>query len=171
MALQNKLWAAGLAFFLGVSWAWSGNNDLTKTEAVPAGERVANYLQACLTTFGTILESEKSGDLLGGAQTYRVVVVYDPGQKVLDITLIGNKQDPKAAQTMLEAVRDVILKLDPRIRKNFGVTLGEGDLSMDYIYAKSGRILLKYRDGGFMPGPGQDPLPVSTPTPIPGLNP
>lgn len=139
-------WAAGV-LFLAAGWAAAGNSGLASLQRVPAGERVANYLQAYLTTIGTIVESENSGGILEGARTYRVVAAYDPDQEAMEITLIGMQRDPATLREMLGVVRKIILKLNPKLRKNFGVTLGEGDFRMTYLYAKSGQVLMRYPEG------------------------
>lgn len=133
---------------------------------VPFGERVANFLQAHMTTIGTVVEAKNVGGLLEEGQTYRVVVTWDPEQKCLDVSLIGTKQDPQTVQNMLETLRKIILGLNPKLKRNFGVTLQDHDLSMDYLYAKSGKVLLRYKDGNFITGPFSSATQVSQPTPI-----
>ena len=146
---------------LGVGLAWAANEGLAVPQQVPAGERVANYLQAYWAKIGALVEAKTGGDILAGNQTYKVLVVYDPDGKVLDISLIGMSRDRKIAQQMLEVAKQIILKLNPKIEKRFGVTLQDGDLSMEYLYAKSGEVVLRYQDGNFVEGP------VYTPTPQP----
>jgi hypothetical protein len=160
--LKKTIYGTALGLLsLGISLAWAGNEGLALPQQVPAGERVANYLQAYWAKIGALVEAKTGGDILGGFQTYKVVVDYDPEKKVLEVSLVGMSRDKKIAQQMLEAVKQIILKLNPKIEKRFGVTLQEGDLSMEYLYAKSGETLLRYQDGHFVEGP------VYTPTPEP----
>lgn len=158
--------AVFLVAFLGaVGLGQAENGGLAKLQAVPVGERVANYLQAYLTTVYTVVEAKSSGGILDGHQTYRAVVVYDLEPNVLDITLIGMQQDTQTVQDMMDAVRKIVLKLNPKLQKDFKVTLQDEDLSMDYLYAKSGQILARYQAGKFfsVPPPGSKPNPSSTP--------
>lgn len=94
---------------------------------------------------------------------------YDLDQKNLDVTLIGSQQDLKVIENTMDVMRKIALKLNPKLQKNFGVTLLDGDFSMDYLYAKTGQILDRYRDGKYLgPAPGQA---ESTPTPDLSSNP
>ncbi len=167
MVLRKTVGTAVALFLLGTAWVWAGNGDLAKTREIPAGESVAYYLQACLTTFGTILEAKNSGGLFDGGQTCRVVAVYNPDRQGIDVTVIGTQGDPKTSQTVLENFLKVILKLNPNLKKNFGVTLQESDLSMDYLYAKNGQVLMRYREGQFLQGPPPGSEPTDTPMPVP----
>ncbi len=149
MRLNKILWmVAGIT--LVTVLAHAENEGLAASQSVPAGERVANYLQAYLLKVGTIVEAKSSGGLFDGTHTYRVIVSYDPEKKDLDISVIGTSQDPEIEQNMLGTVRDIVLKLNPKLRKYFGVTLQDTDLAMDYLYAKSGTVLMRFRDGKYV---------------------
>lgn len=150
---------------------WAENNSLAKTRPVPAGERVAGYLQGYLTKIYTVVETKASGGLFDGSQTYRVVVAYDPGAKELDITLIGSQQDAKTIERMMDVMRKIVLKLNPRLQKDYGVTLQDGDLSMDYLYAKTGQVLERYRDGKYLGNLPADQDEPQEPTPSTSSNP
>ena len=146
---MKKTWLVlGWAFLAGMA---SGQNaDLSKARPVPAGERVAAYLQTYFEKIGTVVEAKSSRDLFGGSKTYRVLVVYDPDQQGLEVTVMGGDDDPAVGQSMLDTARDIILKLNPKLQKYFEVTLQASDLSMDYLCAKNGKVLVQYRDGKFL---------------------
>jgi len=163
MRLNKILWMA-MWIALSTGLAWAENEGLASLQSVPAGERVANYLQAYLMKVGTIVEAKSSGGLFEGPHTYRVVVSYDPDKKDLDVSVIGIAQDPEVEQNMLGAVRDIVLKLNPKLQKYFGVTLEDTDLSMDYLYAKSGTVLMRFRDGKYMKMGSENPVPLPQPT-------
>jgi hypothetical protein len=168
MGLKKLL--AGFSALFVVGLAWAGNDSLAVTQTVPAGERVANYLQNYLGMIYTVVEAKNSGGLFEGPQTYRVVVSYDPDQKNLDVTLIGSQQDPQVIQRTMDVMRKITLKLNPKLQKDFGVTLQDGDLSMDYLYAKTGQVLDRYRDGKYL-GPIAPDKNMYTPTPDTFSNP
>lgn len=163
MSFKKTAGAVLLAALLGAGAVRAGNDGLVATQPVPAGERVASYLQAYLTKICAVLETRNSG-LIEGFQTYQVVVTYDPDLKDLDLTMVGTQQDLKVIEHMMDVIRGIVLKLNPKLQKNFGVTLRDGDLSMDYLFAKTGQIMDRYRDGKYLgPSRNQD---ESTPTPI-----
>lgn len=162
MRLNKILWMAA-AITLITGSAWAENEGLASLQTVPAGERVANYLQAYFMKVGTIVEAKSSGGLFEGAQTYRVIVTYDQDKKDLDVTVIGMAQDPEIDQNMLGTAKDIILKLNLKLKKYFGVTLQDADLSMDYLLAKSGTVLMRFRDGKYLKTIMENP--VSTPQP------
>lgn len=162
--------AAGLAF-LAATCCQAGNNGLAEVRPVPVGERVAAYLQGYLTKIFTVLETKNSGGFFDGTQTYRAVVAYDPDAKNLDITLVGTQQDTKVIDHMMGVMRQIILKLNPKLQKDYGVTLQDGDLSMDYLYAKTGQVLERYRDGDYLGPLSSVQDAPSTPTPSDFSNP
>jgi len=170
MGLKKQLGGV-LAALLAAGVVWAGNDGLAVTQTVPAGERVANYLQNYLGTIYTVVEAKSSGGLFDGPQTYRVVVGYDPDQKNLDVTLVGAQQDPKVIEHMMDVMRGIALRLNPKLQKNFGVTLRDGDLSMDYLYAKTGHVMERYREGKYLGPAPMEKDEVSTPTPDLSSNP
>jgi len=145
---MKKLWLA-LVLVLTQTPVFSQNAGLAKTGSVPAGERVAHYLQIYFEKIGTVVETKSSGGLFGGSKTYRVLVLYDPDRQGLEVTVIGGEDSRAVGQSMLDAARGIILKLNPRLQKYFEVTLQETDLSMDYLCAKNGQVLVRYRDGKY----------------------
>jgi len=160
MSLKKLQWiAVGITLSMGLARA--ENEGMASLQSVPAGERVANYLQAYFMKVGTVVEAKSSGGLFEGAQTYRVIVSYDPDKKDLDVAVIGMAQDPEVEQNMLGTVREILLKLNPKLQKYFGVTLQDTDLSMDYLYAKSGTVLTRFREGKYMK------VALGKPTPAP----
>jgi hypothetical protein len=141
-----------LGLFL-VGRAYAGNDALAQPQTVIAGERVANYLQAMMISVSAILEAKKQGDLISNSEIYRVAVTYDPQEKVIELSVVGIQSDPKVAQEKLELTKKLALSFNPKIQRNFGVTLGENDFTMDYLDAKTSHIVLKYRDGQYLAQP------------------
>ncbi len=131
----------------------AGNEALGEPQTITAGERVANYLQSMMISVSAVLESKKPGDIMGNPEVYRVGVTYDPQEKVIELSVVGIQADPKIAQDKLELTRKLVLSFNPKIQRNFGVTLGENDFVMDYLNAKTNHITLKYRDGKFLAQP------------------
>lgn len=165
MAIQKYAGVTVILLFFGIVRSWAANDGLAKLQTVPAGERAANYLQSYLTTIGTVVEAKNAGGILGGTQTYRVVVIYNPDEQGLEVTLIGSVQDPEIIQNMMGTLEKIILGSSSKLKKYFDVTLGDADLSMDYLYAKTGRVLARYRDGKYSTGSVTDKSPAVRPTP------
>ena len=138
---------------LTVGFADGGNDALAQPQTVTAGERVAQYLQSLMISAGAILEARKPGDLLNSPEVYRVGVVYEPVEKVIDLSVVGSQGDPQSARRMLELTRGLVLSFNKKLEKNFGVTLRDDDIIMDYLDAKTSRIILKFRDGHFLDPP------------------
>lgn len=132
---------------------YAGNDALAQTQSVPTGERVANYLQSMMISVCAILEAKKPGDMINSAEIYRVGVTYDPEEKVIELSVVGIHTDPKNAQEKLELTKKLVMSFNKKIQRNFGVTLGESDIVMDYLDARSSHIILKYRDGQFVAQP------------------
>jgi hypothetical protein len=145
-----KMILALLSGLFLVGRAYGGNDALAQPQTVTAGERVANYLQSMMNSVSAVLEVQNSGDILNGREIYRVGVTYDPMDKVIELSVVGLQTDPKMAQEKLELTRNLVMSFNKKIQRNFGVTLGENDFVMDYLYAKTNQIVLKYRDGQFL---------------------
>ena len=160
---SNRILTLAVCSALWAGVAQAQNEDMAKLQTVPAGERVANYLQVYLTKLGTIVEAKSSGGILEGAQTYRVTVGYDPDKEGLDVAVIGMAHDPEATQKMLGVIEDIILKANPRLQKYFGVSLQEKDLAIDYLYAKTGEVEMRLRDGKYIKGPAAKTSPTPEP--------
>jgi hypothetical protein len=159
-----------VAFLGGASRVFAGNDQLSQSQTITTGERVAYYLQSQMIIASGIQETKDSGDLLNPGDVLRVAVTYEPARKVIELSAVGNRKDVEKAQERLEALQKVILKLNKKIQGNFGVTLALEDLSMDYLDAKTGKIILKFRDGKFLvPGSAPQRSDETTPgtTPIP----
>jgi hypothetical protein len=130
--------------------ACSANEALAQAQTVPVGERIANYLQSMMISVSAILEAKKQGDIISNPEIYRVGVTYDPTDKVIELSVVGLQTDPKMVQEKLELTRNLVMSFNKKIERNYGVTLGERDFVMDYLYAKTNQIILKYRDGQFL---------------------
>jgi hypothetical protein len=152
MIYRKRVWALVLGLLLAGK-VYAGNDALSQPQTVTAGERVANYLQSVMNSVSAVLEAQNQGDILNGREIYRVGVTYDPLDKVIELSVVGAQTDPKAAQGKLELTRKLVMSFNKKIQRNFGVTLGEDDFAMDYLYAKTNQIVLKYRDGKFLAQP------------------
>ena len=73
----------------------AGNDALAQLQSVPTGERVANYLQSMMISVCAILEAKKPGDMLNRAEMYRVAVTYDPQEKVIELSVVGDPYRPQ----------------------------------------------------------------------------
>lgn len=165
------IWKATIAFLLVFALghrALAGNNALSQPQTITTGERVAAYLQSLMIPISAILEAKRPGDLLNPRGIYRVGVTFDPQEKVLDVSVVGNRDDLDSARKELEMTRDLLLSFNKKITRNFGIALGENDLAMDYLDVKMGKIILRYHDGKFeTPSEAsalKTPEPQSTPT-------
>ena len=146
---MNKAVLAFLFAFLALGSAQAGNDALAQPQTVLAGERVAQYLQAMMISVSAILETKKPGDLISGPEVYRVAVTYDPQDKLIELSVVGAQNDPKIARDKLEMTLKLALSFNKKIQRNFGVTLSENDLSMDFLDAKTSQIIVRYRGGQF----------------------
>lgn len=158
----RKIVGALLILAAALEPARAGNDLLSQPQTVTTGERVANYLQSLMISAGAILEAKNPGDLLNAPEFYRVGVTYNPEEKVLEIAVVSNQDDPKTAKQKLEMTQKVILSFNKRLQGIYGVTLAENDLWMDYLDAKSGKILLKYRDGKYSEPPSSEATPTAS---------
>jgi hypothetical protein len=163
---KNWVWALGFILFLA-GRAEAGNGALAQLQAVPAGERVANYLQSLMSLTSQILAARNQGgiDLFNERDAYRVSITYNPDLMVVEASIVGTHDDPKATRDSIELTKGLILGFNKRLQKNFGVTLTEEDLSVDYLNAKTGKILLRYHGGKYL---SSSPTPGATPSSLPG---
>jgi hypothetical protein len=148
MTLKQMGWVLVLLFVVGTR-VYAGDDALSQPQTVTAGERVAAYLQSLMISTGAIIESKNQGDLINRPEVYRIAVTYDLQDKVLDVSVVGTEGDIEAAKKKLKIAQEMIMNFNKKIQRNFGITLTKDDLVMDYLDAKAGKIILKYRNGNF----------------------
>jgi hypothetical protein len=130
--------------------AQAGNPALSQTSAVPAGERVANYLQALMTSAGEMVTAKSAGDIFSPKDTFHLSFNYDPEAQVIDVYLTGKLEKAEDIKPIFDLTQKLILRLSDKIQKYYGVTLKAEALSMDYLNLNSGKVILKLVNGQYM---------------------
>ncbi len=166
LEMNRSFFIIGLMFLLVTSPIWAGNASLSQTQAVPAGERVANYLQAVVQSEGDIINFRNKGDVFSGHAPHRFSFNYDPDQQVIDGYVIGDLDDVSDIEKMLDLTRKIVLSLNKKIQKYYGVKLEDNDLVLDYFNVKIGQEVVKYTNGQYIDN-GKNLVP--TPTPVGSL--
>jgi hypothetical protein len=155
----NCVYFLAVSAWLGVYPAWAGNDALAQTQAVPAGERVAGYLQTMLTAVGQLMAFKHSGGI--SAEKYQPTVLYDQKNKAIQVSLVGTYTDLKLVKALVDFTREEVLNFNKNLQGDFGVTLADGDLEIDYLNVSSNKTLLSYKDGQysrkFAPEPSPEP--------------
>ncbi len=158
-----------LSFFilclLSGSVLYAGNVALSEKSMVPVGERIANYLQAVMVPAGAAVDAKNPGDVFNPRDPYRLSFNYDPEGQVIDVYLTGGSDNIDEIKNRFVLTQELILKLNRKIEKYYGVTLKAEDLSMDYLNVKTGKIMLKWVDGQYIDKSQPSPVPQVTPTP------
>lgn len=147
--MNRSFFILGMLVLLNRS-VWAGNVALSQTQAVPAGERIANYLQAVVQSEGDIINFKDKGDVFSGHLPHRFAFNYDPDQQVIDGYVIGDLDQVKDIERMLDLTRKLVLSLNKKIQKYYGVTLKDDDLTLDYFNVKLGQEVVKYANGQYI---------------------
>src|SRR5271154_4145305 len=142
-------WIFILFFLLFTGFAHAGNDSLAQTQAVPTGERVANYLQTMLTTVGQLLSIKHPPGLFDNGDIFRTTVLYDSENKLIEVSLIGTKNNLDIIKALLEFTKNEIMSFNKKLHENFGTTLAETDLEMSYLNVLSNKTLLRYKNGQY----------------------
>ena len=137
-----------LMFLTGVLYA--GNDALSQTSAVPTGERIANYLQGVMTSVGEMVNAKNPGDIFSPKEPFYLSFDYDPEHQVIDVYITGKLENPQDIQPVIELTQKLVLRLNPKLQKYYGVTLKSEDLSMDYLNVNNGKVLVKWVNGQFV---------------------
>ena len=153
-------------FIWGSGFAYAGDTALSQAAAVPAGERVANYLQAIMFSAGEVVTARSSGDIFSPIEPFRVAFNYDPEAQVIDVYITGRLEKAEEIKPVMELTQKLIFRLNDKIQKFYGVTLKPEDLSIDYLNVNSGKVVVKLVDGKYTDKTTQEM--VSTPTVSPG---
>jgi len=154
-ALFLSLWLLGSA-------AQAGEAALSETTAVPKGERIANYLQSVITSAGQLVNAKNPGDIFSPKTPQSFSINYDPAEQVIDVDVLGDLDNFQTAQKMLDLTQQLVLSLNKKIEKYYGVTLTGKDLAMVYINAKAGALIAKYSNGKYEDELQGKALPVPT---------
>lgn len=164
MILKKTLLTFLPALCLTLGSVHAGNDALAVVQPVPAGERAANYLQILLTSASQIIATQNSGGLFSDHEPYRVAVTYNPESKVIEASVVGTKDQLDDAKAVLDIVEKLILSFNKRLQRNFGVTLSETDLYMDYLNARTSKSIVKYKDGKYLMAGTSTPGTQETPS-------
>ena len=152
-----------ILFFLSSSVLYAGNVALSEKTSVPVGERIANYLQAVIFSASQIVGDRSGGDMFSGHEDQRFSFNYDPEQQVIDVYVVGNLESVSDIEKRLDFTQKLILGLNQKIKKYYGVELGVNDLEIDYFNRKYGQEVVKYKDGKYIDKSKQMTL---EPTPV-----
>lgn len=61
--------------------------------------------------------------------------------------MIGNQDDSKYVQALLEKIQRTLLSMGKKINHDYGIELKENDLSLAYLNTKTGKIVLRLKEG------------------------
>jgi hypothetical protein len=160
-----------LALLFLSSSAYAGNAKLAERSSVPTGERIANYLQAVVSSASELVNAQNQGDLFGGHTPDRFSFNYDPDNQVVDVDVVGGLETYADARKMLELTQKLVFSLNRKIEKYYGVTLTTDDLTMVYFNAKTGSSVAKYEKGQYIDKLKEQPYLTPTPMNLDSRNP
>jgi len=141
---------------------YAGDAALARASTVPAGERIANYLQAVMSSAGEVITARSPGDMFSPKDPFYLAFNYDPEAQEIDVYITGKLEKSEEIKPIFELTQQLILRLNGKIQKFYGVTLKAEDFSMDYLNLNSGKVVMKLVDGHYIDKTG--PETESTPT-------
>ncbi len=153
---MKKIIFAALIWLSLVS-AQAGNDLLAQASATPLGERISLYLQNMMLVKSAIWAQYHPAEM-DYREDLRLAVTYEPGEKLIGVSVIGIQEDPVYAQAWLGKIQKTLLSFGKKIKEDYGVDLTEGDFSLAYLNVRTGKIVLRMKEG-------QSVLPEPTPTP------
>ncbi|HXL73748.1 MAG TPA: hypothetical protein VN963_09000 [bacterium] len=140
----------------------AGNAALSQSSTVPAGERIANYLQAVMSSAGEVVTARSPGDIFSPKDPFQLAFNYDPEAQVIDVYITGKLEKAEDIKPIFDLTQKLVLRLNDKIQKFYGVTLQVEDLSVDYLNVDSGKVIMKLVNGQFVDKTSSEA--VSTPT-------
>jgi hypothetical protein len=144
-----RLWLVVL--FIGFNGlAYAGNSALSQTSPVPTGERVANYLQAVMSTAGELVTAQSPGDMFSPKEPFHFAFDYDQERQVIDVYIVGKLENADDVKGIMESAQKLVFRLNDKLQKNFGVTLKPEDLSMDYLNNRTGKVIVKFTNDQYI---------------------
>jgi len=169
--MKRIVLVAVLLFGSGVTYAQ--NDALSQPSTPTLGERVAIYLQNMMTIKTAIWEVNHPTDM-DYREEVHLAVTYEPSEKLIGVSVIGNQGDSKYVQALLEKIQRTLLSMGKKINHDYGIELKENDLSLAYLNTKTGKIVLRLKEGKVIseesaktPEPETSPTPVSEPIKTP----
>lgn len=129
---------------------YAGNVALSQFSTVPAGERIANYLQAVMFSAGEVVTARSPGDIFSPKEPFRLAFNYDPEAQVIDVYITGKLEKTEDVKPIFDLTQKLILRLNDKIQKFYGVTLKAEDLSMDYLNVERGKVIMKFLNGRYV---------------------
>jgi hypothetical protein len=163
MKVIRFIFLTGLIFLSRSGYA--GNAALAQASTVPAGERIANYLQAVMSSAGEVITARSPGDMFSQKDPFHLAFNYDPESQEIDVYITGKLEKSEEIKPIFELTQQLILRLNGKIQKFYGVTLKAEDFSMDYLNLNSGKVAMKLVDGHYIDktGPETDSTPTISP--------
>lgn len=141
-----------LVFLLAPFQLFAANEDLETVEAPALGERVASYLQTMVTAVSQTLAIKPSSNKALNLEPFRATVTYNFDLMAIDISLVGTQSDEITVKAILEFTRKLILGFNKKLDYNFGITLEDQDIDVEYQNVLEDRVILRYQ-GGFYSKP------------------
>ena len=130
----------------------AANEDLETVEAPTLGERAATYLQAMVTAVSQTLALKPSSNKAINLEPFRATVTYNFDLMAIDISLVGTQTNEAAVKSIMEFARKLILGFNKKLDYNFGITLENEDIDIEYQNVLEDRVILRYQ-GGFYSRP------------------
>lgn len=130
----------------------AANEDLETVEAPVLGERVAIYLQTMVTAVSQTLAVKPSANKALNLEPFRPTVTYDFDLMAIDVSLVGTQTDETTVKAIMEFARKLILGFNKKLDYNFGITLENEDIDIEYQNVLKNRVILRYQ-GGFYSKP------------------
>lgn len=129
---------------------YAGNAALSQALTVPTGERIANYLQAVMFSAGEVVTARSPGDIFSPKEPFHLAFNYDPESQVIDVYITGKLEKAEDIKPIFDLTQKLILRLNDKIQKFYGVNLKVEDLSMDYLNVERGKIIMKFLNGQYV---------------------
>ncbi len=144
--------------------AFAQDDALSARDSVPAGERLASYLQSYFNTFSS-LEALKPGQ-----EALKANIFYNPGAQVITVLVVGSLTDPEDAKPVLTTALKVLMRSAKNVKSSYGFTLSEKDLALLYFSAGSRKSILTLKAGAWTE-PVAAALGTPSPTAVPSGTP
>ncbi|SRR5665213_74558 len=129
---------------------YAGNAALSQASAVPTGERIANYLQAVMFSAGEVVTARSPGDIFSPKEPFHLAFNYDPEAQMIDVYITGKLEKAEDIKTIFDLTQKLILRLNDKIKKFYGVNLRVEDLSVDYLNVERGKVIMKFFNGQYI---------------------
>ncbi len=156
--MRKTLLLLALGFTLA-GMAFAQDEALSARDSVPAGERLASYLQSYFNTFSS-LEALKPGQ-----EPLRANIFYNPGAQIITVLVVGSLTDPEEAKPILTTALKVLMQSAKNVKNSYGFTLSEKDLALLYFSAGSRKSILTLKAGAWTEAVTAVDTPTASPIP------